>query len=64
MLLWILGEVVVGLLVSGIVTGLVVGAARQSVDGAGAWVAVIITVASILASVVVGERMRRRRLSP
>jgi len=64
MLLWILGEVVVGLLVSGIVTGLVVGAARLPGDGAGAWVAVSITVASILAAVVVGERMRRRRLSP
>jgi len=61
MLLWILGEVVVGLLVAGLVAGLVVPASMRFGFDPGPWVGVGITATCIVVCVVVGERMRGRR---
>lgn len=61
MLFRILGEVVVGLLVAGLVTGFVVPAAMQAGYAAGPWLAVGITCISIAVCIVGGERVNGRR---
>jgi len=57
----LLGEVIVGLLVAGLVTGFVVPAAMQLGYPTSPWLAVAITCASIAACIASGERMHRRR---
>ncbi len=57
----ILGEVVVGMLVAGLVTGFVVAAAMRSGHELGAWVAWLVAAVSIAACIAVGERRNKRR---
>lgn len=61
MLLWILGEVVVGLLVAGLALGLVIPAAMRLGYGIGPALGLVVTAGSLVGSVVYGERLRRRR---
>lgn len=57
----ILGEVVVGLLVAGLVTAVVVLAATQAGYEPGAWVAWVVVAVTIAACIAVGERRNKSR---
>ena len=61
MLLWILGEVVVGLLGAGLALALAVPAAMRVGFGTGPALGVVVTAGSLVGAVVYGERLRRRR---
>jgi general stress protein CsbA len=61
MLSRILSEVFVGVLVAGIVTAVMIPAARQLGYAPGAWMAWVALAGSIAACIVVGERRSRRR---
>lgn len=61
MLRRVLGEVVIGLLVAGIVLSVAVPAATQFGYGSQPWLAWVATAGSIAATVVIGERMNKRR---
>ena len=61
MLLWLLGEVVVGLLISGLVLALAVPAAMSLGYETGPIHGVVVTLCALAASVVFGERLRKRR---
>lgn len=61
MLLRIVGEVLVGFLAAGIVVGIAVPASIQFGYEPGPWLAWAALAVSIAGSVVVGERMNRRK---
>jgi general stress protein CsbA len=61
MLFRILGEVVVGILVAGVVTAVVVPVTMQLGYTAGPWLVIATACASIAACVVGGERVHARR---
>ena len=61
MLLWLFGEVVVGLLVAGLALAVAVPAAMRLGYETGPLHGVVVTVCALAASVVFGERLRRRR---
>jgi uncharacterized membrane protein len=61
MLFRILGEAIVGLLIAGLVTAVVVPAATQFGYETGPWVVVVISCLAIAASIAGGERRYRRR---
>lgn len=63
-LLWILGEVVFGILLSGGVTAIVVPITIQAGWDSGPWVIWVCAAASMLAAIVVGERLWKRRQRP
>lgn len=64
MLLRILAEGLVGVLLAGLVSSIVVPAAMSVGLRTGPWLMVAITVPCIAICVVVGERRRRRRKIP
>lgn len=64
MLFRILGEVVVGVLLAGIVTALLVPAAMQLGYETGPWMVWVAVAASIAVCVAVGERRNKRRKAP
>ena len=61
MLLWLLGEVVVGLLIAGLALAVAVPAAMRLGYEASPIHALVVTLCALAASVVLGERIRRRR---
>ena len=61
MLLWLLGEVVVGLLVAGLALAVAVPAAMRLGYETGLMHGVVVTLCALAASVVFGERLRKRR---
>ena len=64
MLFRILGEVIVGVLIAGIVTTLLVPAALQLGYETGPWLAWVAVAGSIAVCVAVGERRYKRRKAP
>ena len=61
MLLRLLGEVVVGLLIAGLALAVTVPAAMRLGYEAGPIHGVVVTLCALAASVVFGERLRKRR---
>lgn len=60
-LIWILGEIVVGVLVGGLVGALVVPVMQQTGWGNGPWVAWLSVAVGMLASILAGEGLWKRR---
>ena len=60
MLLWLLGEVVVGLLIAGLALAVAVPAAMRLGYETGPMHGVVVTLCALAAAVVFGERLRRR----
>ena len=63
-LLWILGEVLFGVLVSGGIAALVVPIAEGANVPTGPWVVWVIVSACVLVAIVAGERLRKRMQKP
>lgn len=63
-LLWILGEIVVGVLLSGGVAALAVPMADTAGLATGPWVLWVTLAACLLVAIVAGERLRKRRNRP
>jgi chromate transport protein ChrA len=61
MLLRIVGEVLVGLLAAGVVTGIVVPATMRFGYEARPWLAWVSAAAAIAVSIAIGERRHKRR---
>ena len=61
MLLWRLGEVVVGLLIAGLVLAVAVPVAMRLGYETNPMHGVVVTLGALAASVVFGERLRKRR---
>ena len=62
--LWIVGEVMVGVLVSGGIAGVIVASAARMGWATGPWMTWPVLVSGILLSVIAGERLRRSLKSP
>lgn len=60
-LLWILGEIVAGVLVSGGLAAIVVPLSMRAGWETGPWLIWVLLVACLLASIVAGERLWKRR---
>lgn len=60
-LFWILGEIVVGVLVSGVAGAIVVPVMMQAGLDTAPWVMWVCVTASLLVCILAGERLRRRR---
>jgi hypothetical protein len=60
-LIWFLGELVAGVLLGGLVAGLLVPVMMHSPYGAGPGVVWASAMGCVLACVIAGERLRRRR---
>jgi predicted lysophospholipase L1 biosynthesis ABC-type transport system permease subunit len=60
-LLWILGEIVIGILVSGVVAALVVPGTMRLGWDTGPWLLWVIVAATVVACIVAGEWLRKRR---
>lgn len=63
-LLWIVGELVVGFSLSGIVAAVAVPALVRAGWNAGPWLLWVIVAATVLACIVLGERIWKRRRGP
>ncbi len=63
-LLWILGEIVIGILLSGGVAALVVPAVMRAGWDTGPWLLWVSVAASVLVAIVAGERLWKRRKRP